>query len=194
MEVTERQLEIIEAAGKLLSTSGVSGLRIKSLAKEMGFSESAIYRHFSSKEEMIVTMLNYLAESMDLRYQQVISDSLSPTEKFTALFDSMLTFFQNHPHFVVAVFSDGLFEESQHINEGISNIMTVKRSHLIPIIQEGQQTGEFTKRIDSEELAHIIMGSFRLLMFKWRTAQFQFEIERRGILLTESLLTLIKNK
>jgi AcrR family transcriptional regulator len=52
-ELSERQLEIIEAAGKVITSSGVSGLTIKNLAKEMKFSESAIYRHFTSKEEII---------------------------------------------------------------------------------------------------------------------------------------------
>lgn len=50
MEITPRQLEIIEATGKILTKSGTSGLTIKNLAKEMNFSESAIYRHFASKE------------------------------------------------------------------------------------------------------------------------------------------------
>ena len=42
MEITPRQLELIEAASRLLTTSGVNGLTIKNLAKEMNFSESAI--------------------------------------------------------------------------------------------------------------------------------------------------------
>ena len=41
--ISDRQLEIIEAAGKILTASGVSGLTIKNLAREMKFSESAIY-------------------------------------------------------------------------------------------------------------------------------------------------------
>jgi TetR/AcrR family fatty acid metabolism transcriptional regulator len=66
--ISDRQLEIIEAAGKILTASGVSGLTIKNLAKEMKFSESAIYRHFTSKEEIIIALLEYLAISMDERY------------------------------------------------------------------------------------------------------------------------------
>jgi len=194
MKITKRQLEIIEAAGKILSQSGVSGLRMKTLASEIGFSESAIYRHFSSKEEMIVTMLHYLAEDMDARYSRIIIPGTPPTEKFSALFESLGHFFHHHPHFVVAVFSDGLFEESQRINQAISKIMSVKMKHLLPIIREGQQTGDFTRDIDAEQLVHIIMGSFRLLMFQWRSDQFRFEIQTRGMRLTKSLLTLIKNK
>ena len=67
MDITPRQLEIIEAAGKILNSSGVTGLTIKNLAKEMKFSESAIYRHFASKEEIIIAMLNYLAQEVDER-------------------------------------------------------------------------------------------------------------------------------
>lgn len=192
--ISDRQLEIIEAAGKILTTSGVSGLTIKNLAKEMKFSESAIYRHFTSKEEIIIALLEYLAESMDERLIIAIASEQTPEEKFTTLFQNQFSFFKKNPHFVVAVFSDGLMEESQRINETILKIMAVKMRHLTPIIAEGQQKGIFTNTITTEELIHIVMGTFRLQMFKWRVAHFQFDIFRKGNTMIKSLLTLIKLK
>jgi hypothetical protein len=38
------------------------------------------------------------------------------------------------------------------------------------------------------------MGTFRLQMFKWRVANFQFDISRNGDNMIQSVLTLIKNK
>ena len=192
MEITPRQFEIIEAAGKILTSSGVSGLTIKNLAKEMKFSESAIYRHFASKEDIIVAMLNYLAESTNERLSG-LTDSLAHEERFKALFKEQFRFFKNNPHFVVAVFSDGLMEESQRINEIIGKIMTVTIKHLMPIIKEGQQKGVFTNAITTEELMHIVMGAFKLQMFKWRIANFQFDIIKNGDNMVQSILTLIKN-
>ena len=192
--ISDRQLEIIEAAGKILTASGISGLTIKNLAKEMKFSESAIYRHFTSKEEIIIALLDYLAQSMDERYTNAISSEHSPEEKFTTLFQNQFSFFKKHPHFVVAVFSDGLMEESQRINETILKIMAVKMKHLMPIILEGQQKKVFTNSITSDELMHIVMGTFRLQMFKWRVANFQFDINRNGDNMIQSVLTLIKDK
>jgi TetR/AcrR family transcriptional regulator, fatty acid metabolism regulator protein len=194
MEISDRQFEIIEAAGKILTSSGVGGLTIKNLAKEMEFSESAIYRHFTSKEEIIIAMLQYLAENMDERYSKAISIDQSPIEKFTTLFQNQFSFFDANPHFVVAVFSDGLMEESDRINDTILKIMAVKMKHLMPVILEGQQKGVFTNSITSEELIHIVMGAFRLQMFKWRIANFQFDIERNGNNLIQALLTIIKNQ
>jgi TetR/AcrR family fatty acid metabolism transcriptional regulator len=194
MDITPRQLEIIEAAGKILTSSGVSGLTIKNLAKEMHFSESAIYRHFTSKEEIIVAMLDYLAETIDERLQNSIQTTDGPEAKFTAIFQSQFVFFENHRHFVVAVFSDGLLKESQSINEAILKIIGVKIKYLFPILMEGQQKGVFTNTISTEDLMYILMGTFRLQMFRWRLEDFQFDIKISGNKMIQSVLTLIKNK
>jgi len=192
--ISDRQLEIIEAAGRILTTSGISGLTIKNLAKEMKFSESAIYRHFTSKEEIIIALLEYLAESMDERYTNAISSDQTPEDKFTTLLQNQFSFFKKNPHFVVAVFSDGLMEESQRINATILKIMGVKIKHLTPIILEGQQKEVFTNAIASEELVQIVMGTFRLQMFKWRVSNFQFDIIKSGDNMIQSILKLIKTK
>ncbi len=191
MDITPRQLEIIEAAGKILTASGVSGLTIKNLAKEMQFSESAIYRHFESKEEIILSMLNYLASNTEKRLSN-IQLTTDPEENLKALFREQFSFFSLNPHFVVAVFSDGLLEESQRINETFMKLMNIKMKFLMPIIMEGQQRRIFTNAITTDELMHIIMGTFKLQMFKWRIANFEFDIKRSGDNMVQSILTLIK--
>lgn len=70
--------------------------------------------------------------------------------------------------------------------------MQVMMKHLLPIIIEGQQSKEFTNKITTDELMNIIMGTFRLQMYKWRISDFEFDIERTGQNMIESILTLIK--
>lgn len=193
-EISERQFEIIEAAGRILTKSGVSGLTIKNLAKEMQFSESAIYRHFTSKEEVIVDMLDYLAENMDKRYMSVVKKTETAKENFISIFQSQFSFFSENPHFVVAVFSDGLMEESHRVNQTIFKIMQIKMKHLLPIIMQGQTEGTFTNAITTEEIAQVVMGTIRLQMFKWRIANFEFDIIRAGNNVIQSLLSLIEVK
>jgi len=64
----------------------------------------------------------------------------------------------------------------------------------MPIIKEGQQKNIFTNSITSDELIHIVMGTFRLQMYKWRVANFQFDIKSNGDNLIQAVLTLIKTK
>ncbi len=194
MDITPRQFEIIEAAGKILTSSGVSGLTIKNLAKEMQFSESAIYRHFTSKEEIILAILEYLALTIEERLQNAIQATDEPDVKLTAMFQSQFAFFESHRHFVVAVFSDGLLKESQSINEAILKLLGIIGKKLFPILLEGQQKGIFSKTVPLEDLMYILMGAFRLQMLRCRLEDFQFDINEVGNKMIQSALTLIKNK
>jgi len=64
MKLKPRQLEILEAAGTILSEEGIGGLTTKNIAKRVGFAESALYRHYASKEEMVAGLLEYLHHNM----------------------------------------------------------------------------------------------------------------------------------
>lgn len=192
MEIKVRQLEIIEAAGEVLTESGLAGLTTKNLAAKMGFAESALYRHFKSKEEIIVTMLQYLAADMDQRLTNCVAGIDDPVDKLKAVFNDQFDFFEKHPHFLVAVFSEGLLEESKKINAAILQIMAIKRKHLLPVIKQGQIEGVFETSAPTEDLLHIIMGSFRLHMLQWRMTDFTFNVKQKGNKLIASILTLIK--
>lgn len=192
MSITTRQLELIEAECRILTRSGVNGLTIKNLAKEMNFSESAIYRHFSSKEEIVLAMLNFLAENTDERLTNMPLFE-NPEDNFRAMFHEQFRFFGNNSHFIVAVFSDGLIEENDQINKAINKLMATKIKHLIRIINDGQQKNVFTTSVSTMDLAYVVMGTFKLQMFKWRLTNFEYDIKEVGDNMINTLLKLIKS-
>ncbi len=189
--ISERQKEIIDAAGRILTESGIGGLTTKKLAQEMGFSEAAIYRHFPSKEAITLGMLEFLRENMNNRLSS-FDATLGVEERFRAIFSSQFSFFTQHPHFVVAVFSDGLWEESDQINQAILALMQTKMAFLLPLISEGQTKGIFKADVPAEQLVHLVLGAFRLQMFRWRVSGFSFDLIDSGSKLTDSILTVIR--
>lgn len=194
LDLKPRQIEIIQAAGSILTEKGLSGLTTKNLAARMGFGESALYRHFQSKEEVILAMLRYLADTMDKRLRLCVAPHVAPEAKIQAIFRSQLDFFAESPQYLVAIFSEGLLEESPKINEAIKSIMLTKKNHLTDAIRQGQASGAFVGDLPAEDLAHMLMGSFRLLMLRWRMADFSFDVKQSGRDLMQNLYKLIKTK
>ena len=192
VEIKTRQLEIITAAGEVLTESGIAGLTTKKLAAKMGFAESALYRHFTGKEDIMITMLQYLAADMDKRLKDCLANINEPESQLKEVFNNQFEFFKKNPHFLVAIFSDGLLEESKLINEAIAQIMAVKRKYLLQIVKKGQEQGVFKNTLSVDDMVHIIMGSFRLQMLQWRMANFSFDLKLKGNKLMASILTLIK--
>ena len=70
-DITPRQLEIIEAAGRLITEDGYAKLTTKRVAERMQFSEAALYRHFASKEAILVRMIEQLTASVQERMMEV---------------------------------------------------------------------------------------------------------------------------
>ena len=193
-DLKPRQIEIIEAAGNILTAKGVSGLTTKNLASHMGFGESALYRHFQSKEALILAMLHYLNDTMNKRLQTTVEQHTTPVAKLRAVFANQLDFFADSPQYLIAIFSEGLLEESEKINEAIKSIMATKRNHLTNIIRQGQKEGVFTNDLPAEDIVHTLMGSFRLLMLRWRISDFEFDLQKRGNTLMENIYKLITTK
>ncbi|MBL6964026.1 MAG: helix-turn-helix transcriptional regulator, partial [Candidatus Marinimicrobia bacterium] len=53
-EYTERQDQIIQESIQLIAEKGIQGLTIKNISKAIGITEPAIYRHFDSKNDIIL--------------------------------------------------------------------------------------------------------------------------------------------
>ena len=191
MEITPRQLEIIEATGKIITVSGANGLTIKNLAKEMQFSESAIYRHFSSKEEIIVMMLKYLKNNIG-KILSNLTKTGDVEKDFETFFNKLSLYFKENPYYVVVVFSEGLMDESDKINDEISGLMTVTSSHLEQILQEGQKKGIFIQSVSSNDLTMISLATFKLHMFNWKFNKFKFNLTENIGKMSASLLALLR--
>lgn len=191
MDIKPRQLEIIEAAGQLVTEDGFAALTTKRLAERMHFTEAALYRHFKSKEEILVTMLHHLASNIDERLASVAVAHPEPAERVRAMFDSQFTYFQKNPQYLMAIFASGLLEASHGIDAGIERIMVVKRRHLLNAIKDGQRSGAFTSDHSAETLTHIIMGTFRLHMLQWRMSGRSFDVRKKGRTIIGAALDLI---
>lgn len=179
-KTSKRQQEIIASAGKLLIEKGIKGLTTKNLAQEMEFSESALYRHFKNKEDIVVLLLNYLASNMKERLDLIFENHDTSETKLLQLFESQFQFFTQNPHFVVAVLSEGLFDESEKINQAIMKIVHYKVQLIAEIIESGKQNNEFTNQISTPDIVHIIIGSFRLMMLKWKLSKFEIDLIAQG--------------
>ena len=190
--MTNRQYEIIQAAGIVLTRSGISGLTIKNIAHQMDFSESAIYRHFTSKEKIVVAMLEYLAVNMEERCQKEIRSDRNADKNLLSIFQNQIDYFKAHTYFVSVVFSDGLLEESERINEKIIEVMKVKHNLLYQVIEQGKDQSIFNDDMETDIIVDIIMGSFRLQMYRWKASGFTLDIDSKVNDILRQMIQFIK--
>ncbi len=75
---TARQKEITEVALELISEKGIQGLTIKNLANKIGITEPAIYRHYDSKIDILIAVLDLFKQNTEHFFENELRSSLLP--------------------------------------------------------------------------------------------------------------------
>lgn len=74
---TPRQKELLDLALDLTREVGISGLTVRGLAQRAGFTEAALYRHFPSKQALLVALVGRIEE----RFLGRILEAAGPPER-----------------------------------------------------------------------------------------------------------------
>ena len=189
---TERQKEIIEVALELITKKGIQGLTIKNLAKKIGITEPAIYRHYDSKIDILIAILGFFGKNTEQIFKNELINGGNAIDKIEHLFTKHFTSFSATPSLVSVIFSEEIFRNEPILIEKISEVIGKNDKILITIITNGQKNGEIRTDIEATHLSVIIMGSLRLFVKKWQFSAYSYNLPKEGKRLIESIKLLIK--
>ena len=97
MKITNTKEKILETSLELFSEKSFSGASIREIAKNTGIRESAIYNHFSSKDEILNKIIDEFSKRNfgSIILTDELLNLLSKPEKFFLLFSNNLLSFWN---------------------------------------------------------------------------------------------------
>jgi AcrR family transcriptional regulator len=191
---TERQQEILEHAINLIAEKGIQGMTIKNLSKRLGITEPAIYRHYESKIEILLSLLDYFITSTSGIFQEQINSEISAIDRIKIIFQKHFEAFEKTPALVAVIFSEEIFRNEIVLSNKVKQIMERNAASIYAIIEAGKQRGEISENISTQQLTIIFMGSLRLLVKRWQMNGFNFDLSTEGAELFNTLNQLINSK
>lgn len=87
-----RQKEFIKAAARLFSARGYHAVGINEIGAELGLSGPAIYNHYSSKEALLVAVMDDAITSQLESTRDLVSSLSDPHETLAAIIDHHIAF------------------------------------------------------------------------------------------------------
>lgn len=194
-QFTNRQIEIMEAATNRISTFGIQNLTTKRLAEDIGLSEPALYRHFKSKNKILLSLLEYFKTEMKTRIQSLVFKSTDTAgDKLRAIFLSQLKAFTNKPAIVSVIFAEGIFHFEESLSSKVAEIMDMMQAFVIANVEEGQKNNQYNKLIAASTLTTIIIGAMRMNVLKWQLSKHETNLVKDGKTILEGILKLIEKE
>ena len=185
--LSERQQQIMDESIKIIDDKGIQGLTIKNLSKAIGISEPGIYRHFESKTEILLSILNNFKEMAEMLSGLMKDFEGTAFEKIDFMFSRMLDMFSETPSMVSVIFSEEIFKNEELLKLKITEVLNMHAQTIEYIITKGQEENNVRKDIEVKTLALIIMGSLRLLVKRWDLNNHNFDLNNEGSKLIKGL-------
>ncbi len=191
MNLSKRQIEILEASLDIIDQGGIQSLTIKNISKKVGISEPAIYRHFDSKTDILLAILDYFI----VNNNQIIRKDLMQNEDIkiviTKLFDNFTQTFLDYPALISIIFSEEIFRNDPIFREKSNRILNGNFEMITQLIKKGQASGQIQKDLDASALATMVMGSLRLCIKRWQMSDYAFNLPEQSQNLRDTILKII---
>jgi len=190
--LTNRQVEIINKSIDIIAVKGIQGLTIKNLSNEIGISEPAIYRHFKSKTDILLAILDNFHEMSSFFNDSFKNMNDTTIGKIQFMFNKIIEIFSMEPAHISVVFSEELFKNEKILKDKIVEVMNSKEKIIEDLILEGQNSGEIRLDIDNKTLALITIGALRFRIKQWDLKNQYLNLQKETQELIEALKNILK--
>ncbi|MEV0359320.1 helix-turn-helix domain-containing protein [Nocardia sp. NPDC050697] len=96
----QRRSDLLRAGARLIADRGFPGVRLDDLGAAVGISGPAVYRHFASKEALLIELLTEVSERLLAGGRAVAGGGAEPGAALAALVDFHLDFALGEPELI----------------------------------------------------------------------------------------------
>ena len=189
--LSKRQKQIIEIAINIISRKGIQDLTMKNLSNEIGISEPAIYRHFESKQKILIAVLDSFKHENKLLNENLNYEGETSFQHIKRSIEMIIKKFKKNPAISAVIFSEEIFQNQSELAEMVKILMNSTIDFIKNLLEKGQIDGSIRLDIDKDDLSIIVMGSIRHIVTVWRLSGFSVDLEISGKKLIKSLEILI---
>jgi AcrR family transcriptional regulator len=119
--------ELIQKGLALLSEEGYAGFSLRKVAKECGVSQTAPYRHFEDKDELIGAIMEQAMTAFNESLQQAVNKHpKDPRSQLKEMGAAYIRFFADNPEYLRLLFlsdmklagNEAIFDDEDHMCHG----------------------------------------------------------------------------
>ncbi len=187
----KRREQIINESINIIYERSFLKFTIRRLARRVGLSEAGIYRHFDSKDDIILQILERM-NKFGAELAQKVAEIDNPLEKIKQFFLLQLEYFENNKEMAMILLSEEIFSNNEKTRQKFINTLNKRFDKLKELLAESAREGNINKS-DIEEIALIIQGTMRGLVFRWNLNDYKFDLKERGGKLLNTILNNFKH-
>lgn len=185
----ERRQIILETLAHMLEKNHGEHITTAQLARAVGVSEAALYRHFASKAKMFEGLLEFIEETLFTRINKIIAEESHAESRVQNILFLLLGFADKNPGMARLLYGDVLVGETERLRKRVVQIYERIETQLKQILREAE-AGE-NLRVPIADTAALLLAVVEGSITRYVRSEFksspvagwerQWELLRKGV-------------
>ena len=153
-----RKDQILQSLATILEQSPGGRVTTAGLAKHVGVSEAALYRHFPSKAKMFEALIEFIENTIFSRITQIMNEEMQADKRCEKILGLILTFCERNPGITRILTGDPLAGETERLRQRVTQLFDRIEAQLRQIIREMPLRGEQETSTDPAVAANLLLS------------------------------------
>ena len=153
-----RKDQILQCLARMLETSPGERITTAALAREVGVSEAALYRHFPSKARMFEGLIRFIEDTLFIRIARVLKEEERAEQRCVKILTLLLAFADKNPGMTRLLTGDALAGETERLRERIAQVFDRLEAQLKQVLREAQIRENLKPAISAAAQANLLLA------------------------------------
>lgn len=151
-----RREQILQALALMLEEDSGKRITTAALARQVGVSEAALYRHFPSKARMFEGLIDFIEESIFARITRILEEVPDATTRCGTILALLLGFAEKNPGLARVMGGDVLTGETARLRQRINQLFERLELQLKQILREAELREGLRPTIPASAAANLL--------------------------------------
>ncbi|WP_127558981.1 nucleoid occlusion factor SlmA [Saccharospirillum alexandrii] len=157
-EGLSRRDQILQALAHMLESSPGKTITTARLAKAVGVSEAALYRHFPSKAKMFEGLIEFIEETLFSRVSRILQEESRAVAQCEAVLTLLLHFAERNPGMCRILIGDALAGEVERLRSRVAQVFDRLETQIKQILREAELREGLRTEMTATQTANLLLS------------------------------------
>lgn len=157
-EKISRKQQILQALAEMLEITPGGRITTAGLAKQVGVSEAALYRHFPSKAKMFDGLIEFIEDTIFSRVNFILNSDANTQHRCHNTLYLLLSFTEKNPGITRILTGDPLSGESDRLRVRVAQFFDRLETQLRQMLRESELRDGYTIDFDIPATANLMLS------------------------------------
>ena len=153
-----RKQQILETLALELEKTPGERITTAALARAVGVSEAALYRHFPSKAKMFEALIEFIEDSVFGLINRILQDENQVSVRLEKILGLLLGFAERNAGISRLLTGDVLIGETERLRQRIGQFYERFETQLKQVLREGQMNKQLAEDVPVQALANLLLA------------------------------------